>query len=836
MAVASCIAIESSTGPRPYGRSSRARGPGSVVIVLSSSVPFPVLAALAAFALGVGFVQTRAVLWPSGSCAGAALAIVALALCASKRRGVRVALWIAVAASVGLSYATWRGESRLANALPAEWEGVDIAVVGIVDDLPRLADRTTRFAFAVEQVLTPRAVVPRRLSLAWQNASEDVEVPSAPRVRAGERWSLVIRLRRPHGTMNPGGFDVEAWLFERNLRATGYVRADDSSRRIDAFAGRLADRVQRVRESIRDAAAAALPDAPQRPVLVALAIGDQSGLPESAWRVFNRTGTGHLISVSGLHVTVFAVLVGGLAFAIARRSAALTSRVAARKVAAVFGLAASFVYVLIAGAEVPAVRTLLMLAVAAAGLWLGRPGTGLVVWTWALVAVLLLDPWAIVAAGFWLSFFAVGVLIYAGSGRRPDASRARWHQRMVERLREAARSQWAITLGLVPLSLALFQQVSLIGPVANAVAIPAVTFAIVPLTLAAAVLPHTLPWQLAHAMLEPLVAFLAFLAALPSAAWTQHEPPLWAIVLGTAGVALCLAPRGIPGRWLGVFAVAPLFAAWPVPPAPGTFRLAILDVGQGTAVVVQTHRHALLYDTGPRWTDVADAGGRVVAPYLRAAGIRRLDAMIVSHRDLDHAGGALSVLDAVPVGFLISSLDEGHEIVSRNAERALHLRCRNGLRWEWDGVGFELLFPESMHYDDPWRKSNDLSCVLRVSAGERRALLTGDIEAKSEIELVIERPERLHADVLVVPHHGSRTSSTTSFVSAVAPLHAVFTVGYRNRFGHPRADIVARYTARGVHVHRSDTSGTLTFALAPDATGPPHAAREARRRYWHDTS
>jgi competence protein ComEC len=819
-----------------------------------------VLPFIAAFALGVAWLQTRAELpdpaWgplvAGGVCVvvGGVLHIRTsqlptpwLATTRVPRPGGSGPLWPAWLVALGVlaggvllghGYAAWRAEVRLADALPPTWEGEDLQLVGVVDDLPRRTPNGVRFAFAVERVDTAGARVPQRVSLAWQvgwpDAERGVEVPE---VRAGERWHLTARLRRPHGNVNPGAFDLEAWLLERNLRATGYVRIGEHNERLGAFAGRPLDHVQRARERIRDRIVAALPGAPHAAVLVALAIGDQSGLDDRQWSVFNRTGTGHLISVSGLHVTVFAWLAGGAAFALARRCTRLTSRVPARRTAAVFGLGAAFGYVLLAGAEVPAQRTLAMLAVSTLGLWLARPGTGFVVWLWALVVVLAIDPWAVVAPGFWLSFFAVGVLIFAGDhGRTPRGGSAVARGRA--KVASAARAQWAITLGLVPLSLALFQQVSLIGPMANAVAIPVVTFAIVPVALLAAFVPIDTLWQLAHAAITPLMAMLETLAGLPGAAWAQHAPPHWATALGIAGVLWCLAPRGTPGRALGLLAIAPLFVVLPVPPIPGTFRMTVLDVGQGTAIVVRTARHALLYDTGPSWNGMADAGGRIVAPWLRAAGIRRLDAMIVSHRDTDHSGGAMSVLAAVPVGLLLTSLASDHPAVEEHEKRGLHLRCRNGQRWTWDGVDFELIFPDLLHYEDPYRKANDVSCVLRIEAPGGRALVTGDIEATSEVDLVVERRERLSADVLVVPHHGSRTSSTPSFVDAVAPRHAVFTVGYRNRFGHPRADVAARYERAGALLHRTDRTGALSFTFAPGAIDAPEAARASGRRYWHD--
>lgn len=818
-----------------------------------------VLPLLVGFALGVAWLQSRSAL-PQSAWAWAAAGAAILALVAPMHRwwsrrgaflwwrrpatggashGEGAAAVAAVAVAIGglllgHGYAAWRAEQRLAQALPKAWEGEDIEIVGIVDGLPQRQQNGSRFAFGVQRVDTLGAQVPERVSLAWQIGWPDSERGVAvPEVHAGERWRLTVRLRRPHGNVNPGGFDLEAWLLERNLRATGYVVVGGSNARLQPFAGRPLDYVQRARERIRDRVAATVHDARSAAVLVALAIGDQSGLDDRQWSVFNRTGTSHLISISGLHVTVFAWLAAGAAFAVARRSTWLTARVPARRVAAAFGLCAAIAYVLLAGAEVPAQRTLAMLAVSTLGLWLARPGTGFLTWLWALVAVLSIDPWAVVAAGFWLSFAAVGLLIYAGDADvRP--ARGGLAARLWAGLAAAARAQWAITLGLVPLSLALFQQISLIGPLANAVAIPAVTFAIVPTALIAALVPVDALWLLAHALLAPLIRLLEWLAAWPGAAWAQHAPPVWAIGVGTVGVLLCLAPRGLPGRALGAVAIAPLFVVLPPVPVPGSFHLTALDVGQGTAIVVQTAGHALLYDAGPAWNGVADAGVRIVVPWLRAKGVRRVDAMVVSHRDADHSGGAMSVLAGVPVGGLLTSLAEDHPLVAEERRRAMHLRCVDGQRWTWDGVDFEILFPDRLHYEDGDRKPNDLSCVLRVVASAGTALLAGDVEAVSEVELVVGHRDRLAADILFVPHHGSRTSSTRSFVESVAPRHAVFTVGYRNRFGHPRADVVSRYERLGAALHRTDRTGALTFEVGPDRIGEPHAARSTARRYWHD--
>ncbi len=797
------------------------------------------VATLLGFAAGVLLLQAQPELpQPGGWFAFAAIALGWAAL-ASRCIGVRCAVAGAVALAamaVGFAYAAARAHARMADELPPQWEGVDIAIVGIIDDLPQSGPRGTRFAFAVERSETREATVPGRLSLVWYPTARRDSLSDAPILHAGERWRLSVRLKRPHGDVNPHGFDVEAWLLQHALRATGYVRADQENARIDAFVGRPIDYVQRARESIRARILAALGDAKYAGVVVALAIGEQRAIPESQWRVFNRTGVTHLISISGLHVTVFATLAGGLALALARRCVRLSARLPAHKIAAAIGALAAFGYVLLAGAEVPAQRTLLMLCTAAIGVWLARPGTAAVVWLWALAVVLAWDPWAGLAPGFWLSFGAVGLLLYGSIGR-VRTREATWGARLRAMLRAAAHAQLLVTIGLVPMTLAMFQQVSLVSPIANALAIPAVTFVVVPLTLAGAALPLDLPFVAAHAAFAALMLPLDALADAPSAVWQQHAPPPWAVFAALIGVGWLAAPRGAPGKSIAVLWLTPLALVRPEPPPNGAFDLVVLDVGQGLAVVVATHAHALLYDAGPRYSDDADAGGRVIAPYLRAAGISRLDAMVISHQDSDHSGGARTLLATVPVDWIASSLPLDNPIVALRsgdgADPAGHVRCEAGQQWTWDGVRFSVLHPTPLHYENARAKPNDLSCVVRIDSAYGSALLTGDLEARGEAELV-RREAPLAADVLVVPHHGSRTSSTVDFIAAVAPDVAVFTPGYRNRFGHPRPDIVERYALFGSALHRTDYDGAVMFRFAPGASRDPHVERLRSRRYWRE--
>lgn len=800
--------------------------------------------ALAAFAAGSTSLQMCPRLPPApGWLALVALlgtaAALRLLVAPDARAGVRERMLHAVVAAMGAGllgffYAAWRAETRLADALSPALETRDLRIVGIVDDLPQNGDDGARFAFAVERTLSAGASVPHRLSLGWYaQRGDDAAAAPAPVVHAGERWTLSVRLKRPHGNVNPDGFDLEAWLLEHDLRATGYVRDDPRNRRETAFVGRPGDHIQRARERVRDRIAAALPGAPYAGVLTALAIGDQRAIPEAQWSVFNRTGITHLVSISGLHVTVFATLAGACVFACARRFAALTLRVPARKVAAGVGGLVAFGYVLLAGAEVPAVRTLLMLLVAALGLWLGRPGTASLVWLWSLAAVLIWDPWAGLAPGFWLSFGAVGLLLYAGSGRLRAPPHARWLTRVRESLREAAHAQWVVTVGLVPGTLALFQQVSIVSALANAVAIPVVTLGVVPLALAGIVVPLDAPWSLAHVVLAALMRYLEWLAALPLAAWTSHAPRGWTVVVAIAGIAWLLAPRGVPGRALGAVWAVPMALLPPTVIPEGGMRMVVLDVGQGLAVLIATARHALVYDTGPRFTGSADAGGRIVAPFLRAAGVARIGVLVVSHADNDHSGGALSLLHAIPVARLVTSLPADHPIV-RRMPGAATARCVAGDRWTWDGVMFEVLHPARSAYDEALRKSNDFSCVLRVASSAGSVLLTGDIEALSESEMLARDAAAVRADVLVVPHHGSRTSSTLPFIDAVAPRIAIVAAGYRNRFGHPRAEIVARYAHANVVRTRTDLQGAITVSMLPGKPFEAIGERERRRRYWYD--
>lgn len=804
--------------------------------------------AIIGFVIGAAWLQMQATL-PSFSVLVLLCVLAAVSLCTTRvviRARVRIPLLLTAGVSFGFAWAALFAHHYLAQELPREWEGQDVTLIGTVDSLPDHVERGMRFRFAVEKVLpidggdgtsSPAPSIPPRIALSWYSGFDDEDAQPIADVRAGERWRLTVRLRRPHGNANPYGFDHEQWLLEQNVRATGYVRAgpqgENANARLDAFVPGFRSVVERSRGWLRDRVEHALEGRPYAGVIVALVVGDQRAVTQEDWNVFNRTGVGHLISISGLHITMIAAMFAGLVFALWRRSfftgAQLPLRLPAQKAAALAGVLAAVIYVLLAGAGIPAQRTLCMLTVVALALWFGRISSVSHVLCLALAAVVLLDPWAVLGAGFWLSFGAVAVILYASIGRAPMAehgSRSGWRTA----LRVAVLTQYAVTIGLVPLTMLLFGQASLISPIANAIAIPVISFFVTPLALVGSVLPAPLSdWCLlsAHFLVECLAHVLKWLSGWSYAVWLAPQPAWWMFALAMIGTIWMLAPRGWPARYLGVLTWLPLLLNVPTHPRTGEMWVTAFDVGQGMALLVETENHRLLYDTGPAYSPESDGGNRVVLPYLRGRGIDALDGIVVSHGDTDHAGGALSILRDVKTDWVTSSLPNEHPII---AAAPAHRRCVAGQAWRWDGVDFEMLHPALTLYDMQ-AKSNARSCTLKITAGGRSILLTGDIEAGQEVALLAQDAERLRADVLLAPHHGSGTSSTPAFLSAVEPKLALFQVGYRNRYRHPKQEVFDRYGDMGIVRLRSDESGAVVLRFGSSLEVSEY--RKERPRYWH---
>lgn len=796
------------------------------------------------FLIGVSALQTQASL-PDGRALHVGALGFALLLAAwlvGQRRSVFVLALAALlamggGAGLGFGWAQWRAQTRMAESLPPESEATDIEIIGAIASLPRLSERGTRFEFDVEGITSPGAdkpppVVPSHLSLTWyaETDRKSNETTLPPTLVPGERWRFTVRLKRPHATMNPHSFDFEAWALERNIRATGYIRVKGLNERLPTHAAGFMYQVDRMRMVLRDRMLRALDDEPYRGVLIALAIGEQSAIPAEQWKAFWRTGTGHLMSISGLHITMVAALIYWLVFRAWARLPALALRLPAQRASALAGAIAALAYALIAGFSVPTQRTFFMLAAVAVALWIGRGLSGSRMLAWALLAVLLLDPWAGLAPGFWLSFGCVAMIFYVTALRTGQ----------VGAVAGAVNTQVAITLGLLPVTLVLFQEVSIISPIANAFAIPVVSLVVVPITLVGALLPFDFILQLAHLAMSWCYVALGFLSELPNAVWQSHAPQTWTAVMAMIGVVWLLLPRGATMRWVGGAAMLPMFLVLPPAPKEGELWVTLLDVGQGLATVVRTANHTLVYDTGPSWNPDADTGNRILAPYLRGEGVRTLDALIVTHADDDHSGGAKSIIDLRKPKWVLASMEREHPSLLGAAE---WMRCEwteaGGDQWRWDGVDFDIIHPAKDAYSAAGIKTNNLGCTLKITALGGTVLMTADIEKLAENQLLErfkDEPAVLKSDVLVVPHHGSRTSSTDAFLDAVAPTMALVPVGYRSRFRHPNSAVMERYAARKIPIFRTDLLGAITLKFAVDASGKPTMStfRQASRRYWID--
>jgi len=747
---------------------------------------------------------------------------------------VKYAAILAVALLIGISWATLRAHLRLSDELPHAWEQKTITLVGVVASLPELSEHGERFTFNVEQVLTPAAKVPSKLSLSYYyKALADDSPPnisSAPaqkQFHAGERWQLSVRLKRPHTTYNPHGFDFEAWALSEGIRATGTVRHKSGLRKLDDLVWQPKYLIAQLREQIDTRLANTLAKQPYAGVIRALVIGEDNLISAQDWTVFLRTGTNHLMSISGLHITMLSGLVFTLVYWVWRKVPALVLRLPARKAASLAGMLMAMLYAALAGFSVPTQRTLYMLMVVTLVLLSGRRFAFTHVLSIALLTVVILDPWAVLAPGFWLSFGAIAVIAYVVSAR---IAAPHW-------LAAAIKVQWAVTLGLIPMLLIMFGQVSVVSPLANAFAIPVISFIVVPFAMLGSVLPVDGLLQFSHQVLALCMHVLEWMSAWSWATWQQAAPTPLAMLLAMAGILWMLMPRGVPLRMLGALWLIPLFFPVAERPVYGEMHATILDVGQGLSVVVQTATHTLLYDAGSSFSAQSDAGNRVIVPFLRGQGIHQLDGAVVSHDDIDHAGGMPSVFAQLPVAWLASSLADDALLFTTPAWQATlpkeRMKCFAGQNWHWDGVKFEVLYPDLTSYDDAEMKDNDRSCVIKVSSESGSLLLTGDIEKAAENALLANETD-LQSDVLISPHHGSKTSSSVAFLQAVQASHVAITNGYLNRFGHPKPMIEQRYLAQLSKVYRSDYHGALQIRFSSKQTIQVNAWRNVHPKYWHD--
>lgn len=702
---------------------------------------------------------------------------------------------------LGFNWALFTAYRVLAWELPQNLEGKNLVITGQVVTLPEQRSGFTKFVFATKTIAAKK--VTTRIMLNWSAVNWNL--------RIGDEWQLQVRLKRPHGMMNSGGFDFEQYLFEHEIRATGYVVKSPNnlwlhSRSHYYFLAAL-------REHLRANIYHALMNHPLVGIIVALVVGDQSGITSAQWQVLRDTGTSYLVAIAGLHIGLVAAVAFFIVNFLWRQSVRLVLLFPANYIATIFGLIAAIVYSAIAGWSIPTQRALVMFVVFAVALLLQRNLQPWRAWLLALAIVLIINPLAVLAAGFWLSFAAVAFIVYAIQGR---SLKKGW-------LKRYAYLQLVVGVGLMPFTLLFFQQVSLAAFFANILALPGVCLVVVPLSLVGAFLTCFMPyfggWLLwIAATLMQLIWRYIQLFNWSFFNWQQPIFNHWILIITLSGIFLLLAPRHWRMRYLGLLCLLPLVFYSPPLPKDGEVWFSLLDIGQGLSAIVQTKNHVLVYDTGPRFA-ATDAGEAVIVPTLRSFGRRKVDMLVISHGDEDHIGGAASLLRVFPAKVYTS--------VPERFTWAQH--CYANQEWQWDGVKFKFLYPEkNLSFS-----GNNASCVLKISAGEHSILLTGDIEKPAE-EIILAHAYDIKTDILVAPHHGSRTSSTKEFVAAAAPQYVLFPVGYRNRFHFPHPTVVQRYLTSGAHLFAVDATGAIMFKISNRELDKPESYRDLCRHYWND--
>ncbi|MGH8120965.1 MAG: DNA internalization-related competence protein ComEC/Rec2 [Gammaproteobacteria bacterium] len=717
---------------------------------------------------------------------------------------LRLAGWLLC----GFTWALIRAQGMLAPELDRELEGKTLTVTGQVSSLSESRERGTRFEFRLDGTIRFAGrdwPAPGKIRLSWYQ--------NPPQLLPGQYWQLTIRLKRPRGFSNPGGFDYEGWLFQHRIRAVGYVVQSPVNHYTGTIRGAFIDRL---RYALREGVNRNL-DSKYRGLIIALTLGDRSQTATADRATMINTGTYHLLAISGLHIS----LVAGLLYLAFLKLWSGTGRWAVRlpapKIAAAVAMLGAACYALVSGFSIPVQRALIMLVVIMCVVYSGRRHAVSHVIAVALLLVLIYDPFAVLDPGFWLSFGAIGVLAWGMSCR--ISVRSLWWK--------WGRAQYVVFVGLLPLSLLWFQQYALHGIFANIVAIPWISLVTTPLALAGVALVG-LNAPLGHffLMLAGMTLQLIWPALEKMGQWHlavfhQAAPSWWTLAMGLIGALILLLPAGISWRWLGIVWLLPLLLPLQKTTYEGELRFALLDVGQGLAAVVETRTHTLVYDTGARFSEDFNAGTSVVVPYLRQTGVTHLDKLIISHGDNDHSGGAEAILAAYPDTGVLSS-------VPAPLAHPNWSPCIAGQKWQWDGVHFQILYPEKT---EPG-KDNNQSCVLKISTARYSILLPGDIEKEAEYRLLHSHSGQLSAEVLVAPHHGSKTSSTTAFIEAVHPRLVLFPVGYRNRFRFPNQDIMRRYEMQGVRSYDTARHGAILIRI--DQSGINTTAwRHEARRFWH---
>lgn len=726
-----------------------------------------------------------------------------------KSRAVRLFLFCVI----GFTWAHFQAYALLKHRLPETYIGKDIAVVGHIASLPKSDERKIRFEFDIDKVLEPDLnIAPTRVRLSWYPKRGE---KTSDQIQVGDKWQFTVRLKPPRNFSNPGGFNYSGWLLQKKILSTGYIRNRSETKLIGSNLSSYP--IQRLRQYIRSLILSSNVDDHFQPFLRALVIGDRSDMKTEDWAVLKNTGTVHLMAISGLHIG----LIAGLMFFISRviwsAIPFLTLRFAAPRAAAILAWLSAFFYAALAGFSLPTVRALIMLSFVLLAFVLKKQIRPSVVLSSAVLVVLILDSFAVLSVSFWLSFSAVALIYYfihlQGSGQ--------------PKLKRWFVLQLVISLGLLPLTIQFFQQAPIISPFANLIAVPVVGFIIVPLgflgAFALLIHPETgnTILSIASQVFNSLWNVLEWASTLPVSTFTFSTPSMPTLLLACTGFLFLVLPSVFKVRMLAIIFLLPLFFPYHETPSKGEALLTVLDVGQGLATVIQTQHHVMVFDTGPRFSQRFDTGRAVVLPFLNEKGVRKLDALLISHGDNDHIGGAESILSAMNVDEIVTS-------VPGKIPQHLSRRCERGQQWLWDGVKFEILHPDVSDYSNALSENN-LSCVLQVTSKSQTFLLTGDIEKEAEALLIDRYQGKLASDILIAPHHGSKTSSSQGFITSISPKTIIIPAGWRNRYQFPHQTVLKTYAREKSVVLNTAQQGAITARSEPPEIS---SFREQSAHYW----
>lgn len=708
---------------------------------------------------------------------------------------------------IGFSWCVIYAHWQSTWVLPADLEGKTIKITGFIADIPTPSEHRTSFLFSLNKIESENKILHVKgfLHLSWQDPKQQLIV--------GDQWKFSAHLKKIHGTSNPGGFDYEAWSLQEGIRANGYIYHDE---------GKLLTShwyhypLIRMRQWMYSKIKMAVPCSNTSSWIAALALGIRNEVTVEGWKILRNTGTNHLMAIAGLHIGFMCGFIYAVVNKVWRSMPILCLRFPAQHAGGLAAVLMAVIYSMLAGFSLPTQRACFMVVIFFLISLFRRQVVIWHVWSLTLISVLVFNPLNVLTESFWLSFGAVALIIFAMSGRlAPTGLWWKW-----------GRIQWVLTFGLIPLSLWFFQEFSCVSILANLIAIPWVGFLIVPcIFLGMFVLLFSMKygsWILmwADKLLIILWKFLTYLSSLSWAVWYHTIPNLFMLLLACISVVVLLVPVGFPGRWFGLLGLMVIFLYQPLKPAFGEAWLTLLDVGQGLSTVIQTQNHIAVFDTGPHLSDEFDMGESVVTPFLHTLEAKKIDMMIISHADNDHSGGAQAVIHNFPV----INIKTSSPALFSHADY-----CLQHQSWKWDGIDFTFLYPTK----DQLGLDNDSSCVLKISTPYHTILLPGDIEKLSEKYLVAQLKPELKVDILIAPHHGSKTSASKDFVKSVHPNIILFPVGYRNRYHFPNPKVINQYKEMGTEMYDSVNSGAILIKLTQDVHLVPIVYRAGHSFYWN---